>query len=118
MTRVAVPVVCGAALLGSIATGTASATRGVPNIQQGARGPGVECVQFALRLDGSRITLDGIFGPATKQAVQGEQAAVGLAVDGIVGPQTGTVLVNVIFRHGGGGPNGISDCIPLLPTSN
>ena len=37
---------------------------------------------------GSRIALDGVFGPATKQAVINIQSYFGLEVDGVAGPQT------------------------------
>ncbi|MDA8345792.1 MAG: peptidoglycan-binding protein [Thermaerobacter sp.] len=37
---------------------------------------------------GSPITLDGIFGPQTRQAVLNIQSYFGLSVDGIAGPQT------------------------------
>jgi hypothetical protein len=75
-------------------------------------------VQFGLRLDGSKVTLDGIFGPLTKQAVEGEQLALGLQVDGIVGPKTGGALWHdiVMDAHGILGPTGISNCYLLLPT--
>src|SRR5690606_23048269 len=35
-----------------------------------------------------RLTVDGIFGPKTEARVKAFQKAMGIAVDGIVGPQT------------------------------
>jgi peptidoglycan hydrolase-like protein with peptidoglycan-binding domain len=54
-----------------------------PTIQQGSSGPAVTLLQQKLG-----IPADGIFGPATKSAVQHFQASHGLSVDGIAGPNT------------------------------
>jgi peptidoglycan hydrolase-like protein with peptidoglycan-binding domain len=62
---------------------------GQPTIQEGAHGEAVKRLQRALRrAPGPHLVVDGIFGPATKQAVQEFQQADGLVVDGIVGPAT------------------------------
>ncbi|WP_375163209.1 N-acetylmuramoyl-L-alanine amidase [Laceyella sacchari] len=47
------------------------------------RGDDIKQVQVRLG-----VPADGIYGPVTKRAVQAFQKARGLAVDGIVGPQT------------------------------
>jgi len=52
------------------------------------RGDDVRTLQEALRRQGATITVDGVFGPATRAAVEQFQRQQGLAVDGIVGPQT------------------------------
>jgi cell wall-associated NlpC family hydrolase len=63
---------------------TSGATRvQVELLRLGSRGPEVARVQRALG-----IAADGIFGPQTRKAVRGFQQRNGLAVDGIVGPQT------------------------------
>jgi peptidoglycan hydrolase-like protein with peptidoglycan-binding domain len=54
-----------------------------------AAGPKVAAVQVALkRLGLYNATVDGIRGPLTKSAIVSFQRRRGLAVDGIVGPQT------------------------------
>jgi peptidoglycan hydrolase-like protein with peptidoglycan-binding domain len=66
-------------------------------VQQGSNGDAVRAVQSQIhsRGDGaSQITIDGIFGPVTNDAVRAFQTILGLAVDGIVGPQTWNHLVN------------------------
>ncbi len=47
---------------------------------------------------GSAIALDGVFGPATKQATMNIQSYFGLEVDGIIGPDT-----YFVFGQGVGG---------------
>lgn len=66
-------------------------------VQQGSNGDAVRAVQSQIhsRGDGaSQITIDGIFGPVTNDAVRAFQTILGLTVDGIVGPQTWNHLVN------------------------
>ncbi|MGB7316111.1 MAG: peptidoglycan-binding protein, partial [Nodosilinea sp.] len=55
-------------------------------------GPDVQQVQAALGRWGQQITADGVFGPATKQAIEQFQRSQGLIADGIVGPQTWAFL--------------------------
>jgi peptidoglycan hydrolase-like protein with peptidoglycan-binding domain len=56
-------------------------------LTEGAEGRQVQLLQKALG-----ITVDGMFGPETEEAVQAFQAKAGLTVDGIVGPQTSAAL--------------------------
>lgn len=57
--------------------------------QQGAD---VKTVQQALVQVGINVTVDGVFGPGTQQAVKQFQLSAGLLVDGVVGPQTLKIL--------------------------
>ena len=66
-------------------------------VQQGSNGDAVRAVQSQIRSRGdgaNQITVDGIFGPVTNDAVRAFQTLLGLSVDGIVGPQTWNHLVN------------------------
>lgn len=58
-----------------------------PTLQREAKGPFVRFLQRRLK-----ITIDGVFGPATEQAVRKFQREKGLTVDGIVGSETWTAL--------------------------
>lgn len=71
-------------------TGTpACPTGGYPLIKQGSRGVYVLVLQDALNYLGySGVSIDGIFGPKTKSAVQSYQRANNLSADGIVGCNT------------------------------
>jgi len=53
-------------------------------IRQGSRGPDVVACQTTLGV----YPADGDFGPITDAAVRGYQAAAGVTVDGVVGPNT------------------------------
>jgi RHS repeat-associated protein len=59
-------------------------------LRYGSRGADVEALQLRLNTHGARpsLSVDGNFGPRTRQAVINFQRARGLKVDGIVGPQT------------------------------
>jgi len=56
------------------------------------RGKDVIALQQALSDAGHSVSADGIFGPATKAAVEAFQRASGLTVDGIVGAETWAAL--------------------------
>lgn len=61
-------------------------------LQQGSRGDDVRAVQQRLNALGNHLETDGVFGPATHQAVAAFQKKAGLTADGIVGPQTWAAL--------------------------
>jgi peptidoglycan hydrolase-like protein with peptidoglycan-binding domain len=66
---------------------------GQPTIGPGATGDAVRRLQRALRRTANLgVTVDGNFGPITEKAVKEFQQGAGLAVDGIVGPQTWNAL--------------------------
>lgn len=69
-----------------------------PVLNQGASGEAVTHLQALLNARGAGLATDGVFGPATHEAVIGFQAANGLTVDGIVGPQTWTALGEAASR--------------------
>ena len=81
------------------ATGLAVSYPGTP-LKIGSRGDNVRLVQEYLNaLAGAyplpRVTVDGIYGSATENAVTAFQRLFGLAADGIVGPRTWERLVGV-----------------------
>lgn len=63
-------------------------------LSQGSRGPAVELLQLALLRHGAPgISTDGIFGPATAQALRSFQRDMGLVPDGIAGRDTHRALL-------------------------
>jgi peptidoglycan DL-endopeptidase CwlO len=65
----------------------AAATSGDLNLDRGATGSSVRTLQQALG-----VTVDGVFGPRTEQAVRAYQASHGLPSTGHVGPLTTNAL--------------------------
>ena len=64
----------------------------LPTLRLMARGESVKILQSLLNAKGSLLTVDGVFGRGTLEAVRGFQRANELTVDGIVGPRTWAVL--------------------------
>lgn len=71
----------------SIATLVATAP-----LRRGMKSGSVQMLQEALRAAGHELVADGDFGTITEAAVKRFQAAHGLTIDGIVGPQTAKAL--------------------------
>src|SRR5829696_8663301 len=65
-------------------------------LKKGTRSPRVASVQKALGL-----TVDRLYGPATKRAVKRFQRRHGLTADGIVGPATWALIKQVRERQRG-----------------
>ncbi len=63
-------------------------------IRQGQRGGCVVTLQRLLVHRGYLTDVDGDFGPGTVSSVRAFQAALGLTVDGVVGPSTKAALYN------------------------
>ena len=64
-----------------------------PLVRQGDQQHPVQTLQYLLRARGRDLTVDGIFGSGTDAAVRAFQQQKGLAVDGIVGPNTWSALI-------------------------
>ncbi|MBN1209210.1 MAG: peptidoglycan-binding protein [Myxococcaceae bacterium] len=76
-----------------------TARTSMPTVREGSRGPAVRELQTLLKSKGFNPGgVDGVFGPKTKAAVLAFQRSQGIAVDGVVGPQTWGRL------KGAGGP--------------
>lgn len=74
-------------------TPTSPPTQSYPTVQNGSRGEAVKTLQNMLNaVQGSNLTVDGIFGSGTKAAVQKFQRNHGLTADGICGPKTWAAL--------------------------
>ena len=75
-------------------------------LRQGSRGEDVKTVQKKLKRWGYYTgSIDGIYGPATKKAVEYFQRKNGLAADGIVGSKTYAAL-GMMQQAGQGGASG------------
>lgn len=57
-------------------------------LRNGSRGDGVKWLQTELNLEGYGLSVDGIYGVKTTQAVRDYQYKKGLKVDGLAGPVT------------------------------
>jgi peptidoglycan hydrolase-like protein with peptidoglycan-binding domain len=78
---------------------TAASRAAMPTVREGSSGPAVRELQNLLKAKGFNPgPVDGAFGPKTKAAVLAFQRSQGIAVDGVVGPQTWGRL------KGAGGP--------------
>jgi len=64
-----------------------------PLVQRGDTGPRVVTIQYLLNARGAGLAVDGIFGPATQQAVRNFQASHGIPVSGKVGAETWPKLI-------------------------
>lgn len=56
------------------------------------KGKDVRELQVALLNQGIEVSTDGVFGPATRQAVMAYQKKTGLSADGVAGPATSKSL--------------------------
>ena len=63
-----------------------------PTVKKGSKGAAVKTLQELLNQNGSKLSVDGIFGSKTESAVKAYQKKKKLAVDGIVGPKTWAAL--------------------------
>jgi peptidoglycan hydrolase-like protein with peptidoglycan-binding domain len=63
----------------------------------------VRSLQYMLNAHGARITVDGVFGPATEAAVRAYQRTHGLVADGVVGNATWSSVI-VTVKRGSTGP--------------
>ena len=72
-----------------------------PTLGKGSRGDAVKGLQNALNARSFHVDpIDGVFGPATENAVKQFQRAAGLAEDGIVGPNTWQALCVYVVERG------------------
>ncbi len=69
-------------------------------LRLGARGEAVRDLQARLRAGGYHVAIDGTLDARTEQAVREFQAARGLRVDGICGPETWGALIESGFVLG------------------
>ena len=88
-------------------------------LRQGDSGEAVEALQSALNAEGAELPETGYFGSMTDAAVQEFQAANGLQVDGVVGPETHGALGGAPSFGGsaGGGPSAGATAVPTSVTS-
>ncbi|MBI3181895.1 MAG: peptidoglycan-binding protein [Myxococcales bacterium] len=115
-----------------LSAGSAGASGGSgPTLRQGARGEPVRQLQARLRALGfDPGPADGAFGPRTEAAVKAFQRRCGIAVDGVVGPQTwsrlGVHVSGPVSNPGGssggstvtGYVNGVPRTITVKPIPN
>jgi hypothetical protein len=64
-----------------------------PDINEGATGTIVEVIQYLLGAHGQAVTVDGVFGPKTRAAVEAYQRSAGLWASGGVGVRTWPHLI-------------------------
>src|SRR5829696_2456853 len=85
-----------------------------PTLQQGSSGEAVKELQRALKRAGfDPGPIDGDFEPVTAAAVRSFQAARGLVVVGIVGPQTWRALFETFYVHNGHLHDSSGECVVL-----
>ncbi|WP_053221564.1 peptidoglycan-binding domain-containing protein [Limnoraphis robusta] len=71
------------------------AAHALPKLQLGKTGDDVTYLQSRLNIVGSALKIDGIFGSGTEAAVKRFQKDNNLTIDGIVGPKTWSILLQM-----------------------
>ncbi len=69
-----------------------------PDVNEGAKGPVVEVIQYLLGAHGHAVTVDGGFGATTKTAAEAFQRSAGLPASGGIGSLTWPKLIVVVQR--------------------
>jgi len=70
-------------------------------------------LQHALAIcNGQPVTLDGVYGPETRDAVAAVQAAAGITVDGIYGPETRDAMAWPAWPSDPDDRDGPKTCVP------
>lgn len=64
-----------------------------PTTRPGAKDHSVTTLQYLLLAHGHTVTVDGVFGAQTGDAVRAYQQVKGLTEDGVVGPRTWQALL-------------------------
>jgi peptidoglycan hydrolase-like protein with peptidoglycan-binding domain len=106
----AVATIAATALTFTMST-SADARVGAGNLSIGSTGSGVWCVQRIInRVYGVGLAEDSRYGPRTADAVAVFQARHSIRNDGIVGPITGSYLLDAV--------HGDNYCYNFLPTVN
>ena len=75
-----------------------------PAITTGSKGEDVRTVQHLLATHGHAVTVDGVFGPATANAVKGFQSSQGLTANGVVDDRTWEKLLVIVGPGASGSP--------------
>ncbi len=83
-------------IVGLIFSLSATTTIASEVLREGSRGASVQSVQEKLHQAGYEVTIDGIFGIETREAVEEFQSEEDLTSDGVVGPKTIDNLQRVI----------------------
>ena len=83
-------------------------------IKYGSQGADVKTLQEYLNKNGANLKVDGIFGNQTQSAVKNYQQQNGLSVDGIVGVNTWSTLLD--NGKDSGGNNTTAPTVPTAPT--
>ncbi len=92
---------------GGRSAGAGDPALGSRAIRYGNQGWDVAALQFLLQRAGSGAgRADGIFGPLTEAAVRRAQAAAGVGVDGVAGPETLRALRGAGGDSAGSAPSG------------
>jgi peptidoglycan hydrolase-like protein with peptidoglycan-binding domain len=79
-------------------TATTVAPQGAPTLSEGSTGKWVRTLQADLTFVGYSTTVDGQFGPGTKQAVNQFKQAHGFSADGVMGSQAWGALLSAVHQ--------------------
>jgi peptidoglycan hydrolase-like protein with peptidoglycan-binding domain len=102
--RLLIPLLLACVGLAATAPGAFAVTARYPTQSLGNRGSVVRAIQETLISKGYPMAFDGVFGTATRAAVQGFQAARGLPVTGIVNDATWDRLLTTLRPGSVGAP--------------
>lgn len=103
--RIAVDGVVGPHTWNALAGSSSSSSQ--PTLRTGDRGSAVRTLQSQLKDSGASISVDGVFGSRTAQAVRALQSAAGITVDTVVGSKTWSAVYSNV-RISGGSHSGAS----------
>ncbi|WP_026961873.1 peptidoglycan-binding protein [Alicyclobacillus herbarius] len=83
----------------AIKSGATQTKGGSPMLERGTQDPAVKLLQEELNLVlGTKLAVDGVYGPKTEAAVKSFQHQYHLTVDGIAGPMTLTTLGQALYQ--------------------